>query len=52
MGGRHDGIAPPDIVTALAGAIPAAQLRLFEGGHLFMLEDKTAYQSMSDFLNP
>jgi 3-oxoadipate enol-lactonase len=52
MGGRHDGIAPPAVVTALAGRIPGAKLRLFEGGHLFMLEDKTAYQSMSDFLNP
>jgi 3-oxoadipate enol-lactonase len=51
MGGRHDGIAPPDAVTALAGAIPGAQLRLFEGGHLFMLEDKAAHEAMADFLN-
>lgn len=51
MGGRHDGIAPPDAVTALARAIPGAQLRFFEGGHLFILEDRTAFGAMADFLN-
>ncbi len=50
MGGRHDGIAPPDVVTALAKRIPGAALCFFEGGHLFMLEDKTAYPAMADFL--
>jgi 3-oxoadipate enol-lactonase len=51
MGGRHDGIAKPDVVTALAGRIPGAQLRFFEGGHLFMLEDRDAYPAMVEFLN-
>jgi 3-oxoadipate enol-lactonase len=50
MGGRHDGIAPPDIVTALAQRIPDAMLRFFEGGHLFMLEDRGAYDAMQEFL--
>jgi 3-oxoadipate enol-lactonase len=50
MGGRHDGIAPPDIVTALAQRIPDATLRFFEGGHLFMLEDRSAYDAMQEFL--
>jgi 3-oxoadipate enol-lactonase len=49
-GGRHDGIAPPQVVTALAGRIPGAQLRFFEGGHLFMLEDRTAWPAMEEFL--
>jgi 3-oxoadipate enol-lactonase len=49
-GGKYDGIAPPPVVTALAQRIPGAGLRFFEGGHLFMLEDKTAYQAMCDFL--
>ena len=43
MGGRHDGTAEPKVVTALADRIPGAQRRFFEGGHLFMLEDRTAY---------
>jgi len=51
MGGRHDGIAPPRIATALAARIPGARLRIFEGGHLFMLEDRTAFAAMADFLN-
>lgn len=51
MGGKYDGIAPPDVVTALARRIPGAQLRFFEGGHLFMLEDKSAFETMARFLN-
>ena len=51
MGGRYDGIARPEVLLALAGRIPGAQLRFFEGGHLFMLEDHSAYDAMVDFLN-
>jgi 3-oxoadipate enol-lactonase len=50
-GGRYDGTAPPPVVRALAGRIPGAQLKFFEGGHLFMLEDKTAYPAMAEFLS-
>jgi 3-oxoadipate enol-lactonase len=50
MGGRHDGIARPETVTALAGRIAGAQLRFFESGHLFMLEDRDAYPAMVEFL--
>jgi 3-oxoadipate enol-lactonase len=50
-GGRHDGIAKPEVVTALASRIPGAQLDFFEGGHLFMLEDKNTYPAMVDFLS-
>jgi 3-oxoadipate enol-lactonase len=50
MGGRHDAIAPPENIRALAGRIPGAVLRFFEGGHLFMLEDKRAHEEMADFL--
>jgi 3-oxoadipate enol-lactonase len=49
-GGKYDGIAPPAVVTALAERIPGAELRFFEGGHLFMLEDKTAFDAMTRFL--
>jgi 3-oxoadipate enol-lactonase len=50
MGGRYDGIAKPEVVTALAERIAGAQLRFFEGGHLFMLEDRTAWPAMEEFL--
>jgi 3-oxoadipate enol-lactonase len=50
MGGEYDGIAPPDVVRALAQRISGAGLRFFEGGHLFMLEDKSAYAVMAEFL--
>jgi 3-oxoadipate enol-lactonase len=49
-GGCHDGIAPPAVVRALASRIPGAQLKFFEGGHLFMLEDASAYPHMVEFL--
>jgi 3-oxoadipate enol-lactonase len=50
MGGRFDGIATPDVVTALAQRISGAQLRFYDGGHLFMLEDRTAFSDMIAFL--
>jgi 3-oxoadipate enol-lactonase len=50
MGGHYDGIAKPEVVRALAGRIPGASLRFFEGGHLFMLEDHSTYDAMLDFL--
>lgn len=50
MGGRHDGIARPETVTALARRIPDAGLRFFESGHLFMLEDRDAWPAMREFL--
>lgn len=49
-GGKYDGIAPPSVVTALAQRIPGADLRFFEGGHLFMLEDKSAFETIANFL--
>jgi 3-oxoadipate enol-lactonase len=49
-GGRYDGIAPPEAVERLAGRIPGAALAFFEGGHLFMLQDRSAVPAMVDFL--
>lgn len=48
--GRYDGIAPPEIVGAMANRIRGAELRLFEGGHLFMLQDREAFPAMIRFL--
>jgi 3-oxoadipate enol-lactonase len=51
MGGRYDRLAPPENLEALAGRMPGARLRFFEGGHLFMLEDKAAFPAMAEFLS-
>lgn len=48
--GRHDGIAPLANAEALASRIPSARLRVFEGGHVFLLEDRTAWPAMIAFL--
>ncbi len=48
--GRHDGIAPVANSEVLAARIPGARLQVFEGGHLFMLQDPTAFGAMADFL--
>ena len=48
--GRHDGIALPAAQHGMAGRIAGAQLQFFEGGHLFMLQDRTALPAMTAFL--
>lgn len=48
--GRHDGVALPAAQEKMAGRIPGAELRFFEGGHLFMLQDRAAYPAMIEFL--
>jgi len=48
--GRYDGIALPAAQEKLAARIPGAELRFFEGGHLFMLQDRAAYPAMIAFL--
>ena len=49
--GRYDGIAPLENSENLASAIPDAQLRVFEGGHLFLLQDPTAFPAIIAFLS-
>jgi 3-oxoadipate enol-lactonase len=49
-GGRYDGIAPPANSEFLAGAIPGARLELFDGGHIFFMQDESAFPSMIAFL--
>ena len=48
--GRYDGIAPPDNSERMASAIPNAQLRVFDGGHLFLLQDPAAFAAIIEFL--
>lgn len=48
--GRYDGIARPETQEKMVARIPGAQLRWFEGGHLFMVQDRTAAPAMVEFL--
>lgn len=48
--GRYDGIAPPRNGAEIAARVPGAQLRLYEGGHLFMMQDPRAMPDILDFL--
>ena len=49
-GGRYDGIAPVSNQQALASQIPGALLELFEGGHLFLMQDRRAFGRIIEFL--
>ncbi len=49
--GRYDGIALPQTQEKMASRIPDVRLQFFEGGHLFMIQDRTAYPAIVDFLS-
>ena len=49
--GRFDGIAPPVNQERLATLIPNAELKWYEGGHLFMIQDRQAWPDIISFLN-
>ena len=49
-GGRYDGIAPPENQHAMAQQIPDAKLELFDGGHLFLMQDRRASPAIREFL--
>lgn len=49
-GGRRDGIAPPANQEALAREIPGAELEMFDGGHLFLMQDGAAFARIVEFL--
>jgi 3-oxoadipate enol-lactonase len=48
--GRFDGIAPVANSQALAERIPDARLEVFEGGHLFLVQDRAAVPAVIRFL--
>jgi pimeloyl-ACP methyl ester carboxylesterase len=48
--GRYDGIAPVDNGEAIAARVPGAELRVYEGGHMFFIQDPTALPEILDFL--
>ena len=48
--GRYDGIAPLANMQAMAKRIPASELRVYEGGHLFLMQDRSAYADIVAWL--
>jgi len=48
--GRYDGVAPVANSEAIASQIPGAQLRIYEGGHVFFMQDPEAIPEITDFL--
>ena len=49
-GGRYDGIATPANLEAIQKQIPEARLELFEGGHLFYVQDPRTFDRITAFL--
>lgn len=49
--GRYDGIAPVANSEAIAKQIPGAELRIYEGGHAFFVQDRSALKEITDFLS-
>ena len=48
--GRFDGIALPDAQEKMAARIKGSRLRFYDGGHMFMLQDRAAVPQMVEFL--
>jgi pimeloyl-ACP methyl ester carboxylesterase len=49
--GRYDGIAPLANSEAIVNRIPGSELRVYEGGHIFFVQDPRAIPEMLDFLD-
>ena len=49
-GGKYDGIAPPANLEVLHNRIAGSTMELFEGGHMFLLQDRSAWPKVIDFL--
>jgi 3-oxoadipate enol-lactonase len=48
--GKYDHIAPPENSEKIAELIPHADLRFYEGGHIFFLQDPQAIPDVMEFL--
>jgi 3-oxoadipate enol-lactonase len=49
-GGLYDAIAKPANLKAMQKQIPESRLELFEGGHLFYIQDPRAFERIEAFL--
>ncbi len=50
--GRYDAMAPPANGEAIASRVAGAELRAYEGGHLFFVQDPDAVPEIVDWLSP
>ena len=50
VGGRYDEIAPVVNMRALDAQLANSELRFFDGGHLFLVQDKKAYPEIINWL--
>jgi pimeloyl-ACP methyl ester carboxylesterase len=48
--GRYDGLAPLAHSEAIAERLPDATLRVYEGGHVFVIQDRSAMEATIDYL--
>jgi 3-oxoadipate enol-lactonase len=48
--GKYDGIAPSQNGQAIASRIPGARFQEYEGGHLFMVQDKRVFVDLIEFI--
>lgn len=48
--GRYDEIAPVVNGQAIAGRTTAAALHVYDGGHLFLVQDAAAWPDLAEFL--
>lgn len=50
MSGVHDGIAPVDNGAAIASRLRRGEMRVYDGGHQFFIQDSRAIPDMIEFL--
>jgi pimeloyl-ACP methyl ester carboxylesterase len=48
--GRYDGLAPMANSEAIASRIDGSIVRVYEGGHIFLIQDRTSMEGVIDFL--
>ena len=49
-GGQFDGVAPVENMQAIANQIESSEVRFYEGGHMFLVQDKRAYPEIIGWL--
>ena len=50
-GGKYDGIAPVSNMKSLQLQIKGSELKFYEGGHLFLVQDKQAFKDICIWLS-
>ena len=48
--GSHDGLAPLANSEAIASRIAGSELRVYDGGHAFVFQDRQALPDIVEFL--